>query len=105
MELGSFEESILLLVLALNGEAYGISVAEAYKEYFNKSTSIPAIHTVLRRLEKKGLISSREGGATKVRGGRRKRLYTINAKGYHLLEQIREQRAKVWNIAPKLSFE
>ncbi len=105
MELGNLEEAILLLVLALDGKAYGISVAEAYEEHFKRSIHIPSVHTVLRRLEKKKLIQSQEGGATKERGGRRKRYYTINAEGYALLVKVREQRNKVWNIAPNLSFD
>ena len=69
MELGSLEESILLLVLVLDGKAYGISVAEAYKKHFKKAIHIPSVHTVLRRLEKKQLIESQEGGATKGNDG------------------------------------
>jgi PadR family transcriptional regulator PadR len=69
--LGFLEETILLLVLVMDGEAYGFSVSEAYEQHTGKSISISAVHTVLSRLEKKGLVKSQMGGATAERGGRR----------------------------------
>ena len=83
--LGSLEETILLLVLAMEEDAYGFSVSEAYRAHMGKSISISAVHTVLARLEKKGLISSQLGGATSERGGRRKRIFTVTGAG----EQVR----------------
>ena len=51
--LGNLEESVLLIVMILD-EAYGVSVAEAYEDKTGNTISIPAIHTVLKRLETKG---------------------------------------------------
>ena len=102
--LGSLEETILLIVMAMPEEAYGVSVAEEYQQRSNKSISIPAIHTVLSRLEKKGFVSSKMGGATTERGGRKKRLYEVTAFGYRTLSELRETREKLWEIAPKFNF-
>ena len=102
--LGSLEEFILLLVLVMENETYGVSVGEEYFRQTGKSISIPAIHTVLKRLEKKGLIKSKVGGATKIRGGRRKRIYEITDTGYNTIREIQESRNKLWELAPVLSF-
>ena len=102
--LGSLEETVLLIVLALPEDAYGVSVAEEYQSRSGKSISIPAIHTVLSRLEKKGFLSSKMGGATTERGGRKKRLYEVTAFGYKVLSDLRDTRDQLWQIAPKYNF-
>ncbi len=101
--LGYLEETILLLVLAMDEDAYGYSVSEAYREHMDKSISISAVHTVLSRLEKKGLISSRLGGATSERGGRRKRIFTVTRAGEQALAEIKASRQKLWSQIPGLS--
>lgn len=103
--IGSLEESTLLIVIVLNDSAYAVSISEEYTKQFNKTISIPAIHTVLRRLEEKGLIKSRVGGSTNLRGGRSKRIYAITNVGYQLAKELNAQREALWNMAPKLSFE
>ncbi len=102
--IGSLEETILLLVMIHQGNAYGVSIAEAYIEHMGKKISIPAIHTVLKRLEKKGFLRSDMSGATAERGGRRKRLFEITAQGYAALTEIKISRDKLWSVAPKLKF-
>ncbi|MEL6671771.1 MAG: PadR family transcriptional regulator [Bacteroidota bacterium] len=102
--LGNLEETILLLMLTVKEEKYGFSVAEAYRQHLNKSISIPAIHTVLKRLEKKGLVSSKMGGATAARGGRKKRLYEVTAYGKQVLVSLRDTRAALWKAIPPVQL-
>lgn len=102
--IGHLEETLLLIVLVMRDEVYGVTVAEHYKEHTQKSISIPAVHTVLKRLEKKGFLKSKLGGATTERGGRKKRLYEITSDGYRLLHEIRANREQLWARAPRLSF-
>lgn len=101
--LGNLEETILLLVLAMDEDAYGFSVSEAYREHMGKTISISAVHTVLARLEKKGLIRSELGGATSERGGRRKRIFTVTGAGETALAEIKASRQKLWSRIPHLS--
>jgi PadR family transcriptional regulator len=102
--IGSLEETILLIVIILGDTAYAVTISEEYKKQFEKSITIPAIHTVLRRLEEKGLIKSRVGGATNLRGGRSKRYYSITKVGYETTKALNEQRTALWDLAPKISF-
>lgn len=102
--LGNLEETILLIVAVMPNEVYGYTVSEAYKEYMSNRISISAVHTVLKRLEKKGLIASKMGGATAERGGRRKRIFEITKVGLSTLEQLQSNRMKLWNMMPKLNF-
>ena len=102
--MGNLEEMILLMVILAGEEAYGITVREAYVEQYEQEISLSAIHTVLRRLEQKGFTTSEMGGASPERGGRRKRIYKVTPYGYHTLTRLREQRARIWNLIPKLNF-
>ena len=104
ISIGSLEETILLIVLVMEGEAYGVTVAEEYQNRSNKSISLPAIHTVLKRLEQKNLVSSKMGGATSERGGRKKRIFEITKAGYKILSELRQTRDELWRLAPQFNF-
>jgi PadR family transcriptional regulator PadR len=100
--LGEFEEIVLLTVAILNGEAYGVSIIEEIESRLNRNVTLGAIQTVLRRLEENGLLESEFGEATKVRGGKRKRYYTLTTEGKQLMRANKEQRISLWNAIPKV---
>lgn len=102
--LGHLEETVLLIVMIIE-EAYGVSVAEAYEKQTGKQISIPAVHTVLKRLESKGLVNSQMGSATPERGGRRKRIFEATAYGYKVIAEIRKNRMRLWSLIPKLNVQ
>ncbi|NRB49344.1 MAG: helix-turn-helix transcriptional regulator [Saprospiraceae bacterium] len=102
--LGNLEEMVLLMVVLVKEEAYGVLVREAYMEQYKQEISLSAIHTVLRRLEEKGFLVSELGGASAERGGRRKRLYSVTAFGYKKLTEYQEERNRIWSLIPKLKF-
>lgn len=100
-QLGNLEEEVLLIVMYLE-EAYGVSVAIEYKEQCGVSISIPAIHTVLTRLESKGYVTSSMGEPTPERGGKRKRIYEATKLGYKVINSIRDSRMQLWSRVPSL---
>jgi DNA-binding PadR family transcriptional regulator len=95
-QLGYLEETVLLLIMAMKEAAYGFSVTEAYKTHTGKAISISAIHSVMARLEKKGLIQSEMGGSSEIRGGRRKRIFTATAQGQEVIAEIKNSREQLW---------
>lgn len=103
--IGEFEELVLLVVAIRNDNAYGISVMEEIEEQTKRSINISAVHSALDRLEGKGFLDSHVGGATKERGGRRKRYFKINTVGQEALDFIRQQRNKLHDQIPKLGLE
>ena len=103
--LGEFEEIVMLTVGILYDEAYGIAIIDEMEERLGRKVSIGALQTVLRRLEKKGFLSSRFGEATQIRGGKRKRYFTITAYGKKVLNEVKEQRMGLWNAVPKFILE
>lgn len=102
--MGEFEELILLTVAILDGKAYGIAIIEELEKRTGRSAAIGAVQTVLKRLEDKGWVASEFGEATKERGGKRKRYYTITVEGQQILAKNREQRNNLWNAIPKLGW-
>ncbi|MEO1097273.1 MAG: helix-turn-helix transcriptional regulator [Bacteroidota bacterium] len=102
--LGEFEEIVLLTVAILKNEAYGIAIIDEMESRLKRSVSIGALQTVLRRLEKKGFLSSEFGEATKVRGGKRKRYFSLTAYGKKVLKETKEQRMGLWNSIPEFAF-
>ena len=103
-QIGEFEELVMLTVAVLHGEAYAIAIIDEIHSRVNRKVSIGALQTVLRRLESKGYLESELGEATNVRGGKRKRFYTVTKFGQRALEEIKEQRMNLWRSIPKISF-
>lgn len=105
LALGVLEEMILLILL-MKEETYGVEIAKEYHARLDQQISIPAIHVVLKRLDKKGLVTSRLGEPTAERGGRSKRLYSATNKGYAAARELQDKRAAMWESIPniKLTF-
>jgi len=103
--LGEFEEVVLLTVAILYNEAYGIAIINEIEKRLNRKVSIGALQTVLRRLEDKGLLSSEFGEATKIRGGKRKRYFTLTKYGQEALNEAKEQRLALWKAIPKIALK
>ena len=75
---------------------------EALEKEAGRSVNISAVHAALRRLEKKGFVRSDWSEATKERGGRRKRLFSITQEGETALVEIRSIRDRLWGRLPDL---
>jgi PadR family transcriptional regulator PadR len=96
--LSELEELVLLSIAILYDEgAYGLSIAQEIEKKAGKKISLSAIHTVLYRLQDRGLVKSEMGGASKSRGGRRKRLFFISQAGKEMITSIRQQRESYWH--------
>lgn len=101
--MGALEEMVILIAAAMKEDAYAVSIAREYTRRTSQEISIPAIHTVLKRLETKGFVRSTESAPTSERGGRKKRLYQITTSGYSLVSSLRNQREELWSLIPKMS--
>jgi len=85
--LGEFEQIVLLAILRLGDEAYGVTIRDEIRQRTGRSTTPGALYTTLDRLEQKGLVSSRLGDPTPERGGRAKRYYSVSAAGADAVER------------------
>ncbi len=99
-------EEIILMILLQNDECHGVEIAQSYESVMEKTISLPAIHVVLKRMEKKGWVESRFGEPTAQRGGRRKRLYWATPSGYYAIKEVQEAKTKLWAsiVQPKFKY-
>ncbi|WP_422003628.1 PadR family transcriptional regulator [Roseivirga pacifica] len=95
-KLGEFEELVLLTVIVLKEEAYGVEIKRELEERLNETLSVGSIQSALKRMEEKGFLKSEFGEATAVRGGKRKRIYTATPLAIRTLEEIKEVRTQLW---------
>jgi len=103
--LGEFEELVLITVASLQDEAYGVSIMNEIAKQTGRNPNISAVHEALRRLDSKGFVKSKMGGATAQRGGRRKRMFTLTASGRKVVDQTIELRVQLYNRVPGYSLK
>ncbi len=103
--LGEFEELVLLATTTLADEAYGVSVMHYIIKETGRSVNISAVHEVLKRLERKGFLKSKMGGATQERGGRRKRFFIVTASGRRTLEEAMKLKIQLYKRVPNFSIK
>lgn len=105
MSLGSFEEIVLLMVAVLHEDAYGVAIRDELVRRLDRKVHISAVHSCLNRLEKKGYLRSEMGKPTSVRGGRRKRMFTVTSSGVDAIRAAREVRERAWKQIPDVVFQ
>ena len=88
--LGSLQHLVLLALVRLEANAYGMTVRREIEARTGRNLSIGAVYTTLERLEAKGYASSVVGPPTAERGGRAKRLFKIEAEGERALRVSQE---------------
>ncbi|HPR00843.1 MAG TPA: helix-turn-helix transcriptional regulator [Saprospiraceae bacterium] len=104
-QLGEFEEVVLLTVGVLYDEAYGVAIKEEIETRLDRKVSVGALQSALRRMEKKGYLTSRGGERNEIRGGRPKRYFQITTLGQRALEYTKETREALWNAIPQAALK
>lgn len=94
--LGEFEQVVLLAVLRQENEGYGMSIRREIEGSVGRDVSIGAVYATLDRLERKGLVRSREGDATPVRGGRARKHFALTPDGAAALRTSRAMMNRLW---------
>ena len=97
--LGSLEQIVLLALVRLGEDAYGVTVRMEIEKRTGRSLSIGAIYATLARLEAKGYVSSQTGEPTAERGGRAKRHFRVEAAG---LRALRASQRAIENMSAGL---
>lgn len=85
--LGEFELLVLLAVLRLGDDAYGVTICDELERQTSRASTLGAVYKTLGRLERKGYVGVRIGEPTPERGGRRKKLYHLRPLGSRALKQ------------------
>jgi DNA-binding PadR family transcriptional regulator len=85
--LGAFEQLVLLALLRLGRDAYGMTVRREICSRTGREVSLGAVYATLDRMEAKGLVRSREVEGDQRRGGRARRFFEIQARGRRALTE------------------
>ena len=94
---GDFEQMVLLALLHLGEEAYGVPVVDEIHRRTGREVLRPAVYVALRRLEKKGLVESRTGESRPERGGRARKHYRVTPAGLAVVQESRTAWLAMWD--------
>jgi DNA-binding PadR family transcriptional regulator len=95
-DLGDLEHLVLLAILRVGKDAYGIPILDEVSARSGREVSRATVYVALKRLEQKGLVSSRLGDSTPERGGRAKRFFKLRPSGLKALRESREMFLNLW---------
>jgi len=94
--LGQFEQLLLLAVMRLGDDAYGVAMRREIEERTGRGVSPGAIYPTMDRLEAKGYVSSYMGDATPERGGRARRYFRLEPMGHEALRSAHAAFSCMW---------
>ena len=94
--LGEFEQSIMLAVVHLGDDAYGVTIQKEVEARTGRDVVLGALYTTLTRLEDKGFVRSYMSDPTPVRGGRSKRFFSLTREGATALKECRGRLERMW---------
>jgi PadR family transcriptional regulator, regulatory protein PadR len=95
--MGALELAVLLAVVRLGDDAYGLAIRSDVSERTSRDYSVGAIYTTLTRLEKKRLVASHMSDPLPVRGGRSRRQFKITSTGRSAIRDAEDVALSVWS--------
>jgi PadR family transcriptional regulator PadR len=98
--LGEFELMILLTILRLGDDVYGVPLSKELSLLRGRDVALGSVYAALDRLELKGLIASTLGESTPERGGRAKRYFRVTKQGLRAVRETRRVLNKLWKTFP-----
>ena len=103
--LGEFELLLLLAIIQLGEEAYGVPVSREIERHRGRVVSVGSVYAALERLEGKGLVESELGDPTPERGGKAKRFFRITREGMRQVHETRQILTKLWQTIPEFKLQ
>jgi DNA-binding PadR family transcriptional regulator len=94
--LGEFEQIVLLAILRLGENSYGVPIRHEIESRTGRSLTVGALYSTLERLEDKGYVTSHYGDPTPERGGRSRRYFKVKPLGLRVLRETREELVAMW---------
>jgi PadR family transcriptional regulator PadR len=101
--LGQHELIVMLAVLRLGREAYGVPIAAEIADRTGREMLQASVYATLERLEAKGLVTSELREATPQRGGRAKRYFKLTAEGVRQARQAHRALEALWVDLPQIA--
>lgn len=103
--LSRIEEALLLAILKLGDNAYGVSIRKQIYEDTREEWSFASIYTPLDKLKRQGLVKKVKGESLPIRGGKSKYYYHVTEEGKKILKKAWEKQQKMWSDVPLPGLE
>ena len=100
--LTDFELMILLAILRVGDDAYGVLIAREIEQTASRTVLLGAVYAALARLDAMGLVTSTLGDPTAQRGGRAKRFFRVTGPGLQAVRETRRALMALWTNVPAL---
>jgi DNA-binding PadR family transcriptional regulator len=100
--LTDFELMLVLAVLRVRGEAYGVRIAREIEAISGRQVMLGAAYVALDRLERNGMVTSEVGTSTAQRGGRARRIFSVTPRGLHAVRRTQKALVAMWRDVPEL---
>jgi DNA-binding PadR family transcriptional regulator len=101
-QLGNFELMVMLVLVRLGENAYGVPICEELEKRTGRDVAIGSVYAALERLEDKGFVSSELGEPTPERGGLAKKYFHVTARGLKEVKETQRSLVKLWHGLPEL---
>ena len=99
------EEIVLITVLKLKDNAYGVAIRKKLYAETGTRWSFGSIYTALNTLTRRGYVEKSKGEPTAERGGRHKCLYEVTREGKKALKEIKKVQDSIWSGLPDTAFD
>lgn len=100
--LGSLEIMVLLALVRVGEDAYGVPISKEIEERSGREVALGSVYAALERLEEKGFVNSTLGEPTPERGGRAKKFFRVTGKGVRELRETQRALKNLWQGIPQL---
>lgn len=94
--LGEFEQMVLVAILQLTGDVYGVPIVDEIHRRTGRKVGDAAVYVALRRLEQRGLLTSWMSEPTAERGGKARRCVKVTPAGVRAVREAREAMDRMW---------
>ncbi|MBN1273018.1 MAG: helix-turn-helix transcriptional regulator [Candidatus Aminicenantes bacterium] len=103
-ELTKAEETLLLAVMRLKNNAYGVAIKRHIQKSTGKALPYGTLYFILEQLTKKGFVKRFSGEPIPERGGRSRIYYILTPEGSRALEYAYKMQQKIWNGYPEMTW-
>src|SRR5262249_35209839 len=94
--LGEFELMVMLTVIRLGDDAYGVRISREIEQQTGREVAFGTVYAALDRLQQKGFVRSSLGDVTPERGGRAKRFFRATPAGLWTVRDTKQNLVRLW---------
>ena len=102
-ELTKAEETLLLAILKLENQAYGVAIKQHIQKSTGKALPYGTLYFILEQLTRKGYVKRSVRDSKPERGGRSRIYYVLTSAGRRALQHAYKMQQKIWDGYPEMS--